>query len=32
MLCRWVPAFSKALMCHLRRDKSLRQELQVGSS
>ena len=30
MLCRWVPAFSRALMCHLRRDADLERELQVG--
>ena len=29
MLCRWVPAFAKTLMCHLRRDRDLYQELQV---
>ena len=29
MLCRWVPAFSKALMCHLRKGQDLRREVQV---
>ncbi|KIY98116.1 hypothetical protein MNEG_9845 [Monoraphidium neglectum] len=28
MLCRWTPAFSRALMCHLRKGNDLRQELQ----
>ncbi|KAI8467194.1 MAG: Bestrophin, RFP-TM, chloride channel-domain-containing protein [Monoraphidium minutum] len=27
MLCRWVAAFSRALMCHLRRDRDAREEL-----
>jgi hypothetical protein len=31
MLCRWVPAFSKTLMCHLRTDRDLRKELDVSS-
>ncbi|KAI8464599.1 MAG: Bestrophin, RFP-TM, chloride channel-domain-containing protein [Monoraphidium minutum] len=28
MLVRWAPAFSKALMCHLRKGNDLREELQ----
>ncbi|GAB4823046.1 hypothetical protein N2152v2_010092 [Parachlorella kessleri] len=28
MLCRWVPAFSKALMCHLRKGEDLSKELE----
>ncbi|KAL4428568.1 hypothetical protein ABPG77_008880 [Micractinium sp. CCAP 211/92] len=28
LLLRWAPAFSKALMCHLRKGEDLRQELQ----
>ena len=31
MLCRWVPAFSKALMCHLRNEHEPAKELQVGA-
>lgn len=27
-LCRWVPAFSKALLCHLRKGEDLRKELE----
>ena len=30
MLCRWTPAFSKSLMCHLRKDSDLEQELQAS--
>lgn len=29
MLCRWTPAFSKTLMCHLRKDNDLGEELRV---
>ena len=29
MLCRWAPAFSKTLMCHLRKGEDLREELEV---
>lgn len=29
MLVRWVPAYSRALMCHLRKGEDLEQELQV---
>lgn len=32
LLLRWAPAFSKALMCHLRKGEDLRQELQVRGS
>lgn len=32
MACRWVPAFSKTLMCHLRKGEVLEKELQVGSA
>ncbi|GAB4816433.1 hypothetical protein N2152v2_003479 [Parachlorella kessleri] len=28
MLCRWVPAFSKSLMCHLRPGEDIRKELE----
>ncbi|PSC75582.1 UPF0187 chloroplastic [Micractinium conductrix] len=28
MLCRWAPAFSKTLMCHLRKGEDLREELE----
>ncbi|GAB4817996.1 hypothetical protein N2152v2_005042 [Parachlorella kessleri] len=28
MLCRWVPAFGKTMMCHLRRDEDLEKELK----
>lgn len=30
MLCRWVPAFSRALMCHVRKGSNVEKELQVG--
>lgn len=30
MLLRWAPAFSKSLMCHLRKGEDLREELEVG--
>jgi hypothetical protein len=30
MLCRWVPAFSKSLMCHLRKGEDIAKELAVG--
>lgn len=30
MLGRWVPAYSRALMCHLRKGEDLGTELQVG--
>lgn len=29
MLCRWVPAFSKCLMCHLRKGDDLKLELET---
>jgi hypothetical protein len=28
MLCRWVPAFSRTLMCHVRKDGDVARELQ----
>lgn len=30
LLLRWAPAFSRALMCHLRKGEDLREELEVG--
>ena len=30
MLCRWGAAFPRALMCHLRKDSDLEQELQAS--
>ncbi len=30
MLCRWTPAFSKTLMCHLRNENEPAKELQVA--
>ena len=29
MLCRWTPAFSKSLMCHLRKDDSYSEALKA---
>jgi hypothetical protein len=30
MMVRWTPAFSKSLMCHLRKGEDLRDEVKVG--
>jgi predicted membrane chloride channel (bestrophin family) len=29
MLCRWVPAFPRALMCHLRKDSDFAAHLKA---